>query len=485
MNIMNIKNRKVLIAVVAIIIVLIVIFVFKVRASNGVEVVSARTGELVKIVKVSGKVVPKQDADLGFEVGGTVAQVYKSVGDSVVAGEPIASLDQANVEANLLKAKADLTVAEAELAKLQGATESQTKVMNATSDAVQAILDGYTNADDAIHNKVDQFFKDPRTANPRIIYFFESSDLETKINNERLNTEQALISWKALIANLNTANYTGDKLSASLKYLQSVSSFLDEAARAVSNYEVIDGLSQTTIDKYRSDVISARSNVNDSISSLISKSTALSDVLSDVPVQVARVASARANVASYQANLNNTVIRAPFAGVISKQDAKAGQAVSPNASLVSVISREYKVEAFVPEVSIAGLSVGNMASVTLDAYGSSVVFPVSVTHIDPAETVRDGVSNYKIELSFNEIDEKVRSGMTANVSVETLRKEGTLMIPLRAVLSKDGKKTVLLKSGKAVSEREIEAGLTDSSGNVEVISGLSEGDVVLLNPVTK
>jgi HlyD family secretion protein len=253
-------------------------------------------------------------------------------------------------------------------------------------------------------------------------------------------------------------------------------------ARAVNIFEPNSSLSQTTIDKYKSDVAIARQNVNSALSGLISAEDNLTQSLSDVPVQQARVAAARASVQSIQADLSRTVLVSPISGIISKQDAKVGQAVSPNTSLVPVISKDYRIDAYVPEVLIAGVSIGNPATSTLDAYGSTTFFPAKISHIDPAETVRDGVSNYKVELSFASSDERIRSGMTANVNIETFRKASALVIPLRAILSKDGVNSVFVKAPDGTLQKTVDTGMSDSSGNVEVLSGLEEGELILLNP---
>ena len=70
--------------------------------------------------------------------------------------------------------------------------------------------------------------------------------------------------------------------------------------------------------------------------------------------------------------------------------------------------------------------------------------------------------------------------MTANVTVKTKEKQNVLVIPQRAVTSKDGKKYVsIVGAGNNVVEKEIQTGLKGSNGMIEIISGLSEGDRVI------
>jgi HlyD family secretion protein len=472
-----IKNNKIVAIIIGVVaIVLVAYLAFGSGSANKETTVSVKKQDLVRTVKISGKVVAAEDASLGFEVGGTVAGVYKKVGEAVQAGDLLVALDSAGKSADLLKAKADLASAEAELARLEGSGQFEAKTAASAASAAQAVDDAYSNADDAIRNKVDQFFVNPDTSNPEIINAFTDNtdfNLKTSINSQRVIVKETLSAWKASRPDVQTAR----------KYLSTVSSFLNLVARAVNIFETNSSLSQVTVDKYKSDVAIARQNVNAALSNLISADDNLAQSLSDVPVQQARVAAAKASVQSIQATLSRTVLISPISGIVSRQDAKVGQAVSPNVSLVAVISKDYRIDAYVPEVLIAGVSLGNPATSTLDAYGLTTFFPAKISHIDPAETVRDGVSNYKVELSFTSVDERVRSGMTANVGIETFRKADALVIPLRSIVSKNGTNSVFVQTSDDTVQKTVGTGMSDSDGNVEVLSGLMEGEIILLNPV--
>ncbi|MDP1625220.1 MAG: efflux RND transporter periplasmic adaptor subunit [bacterium] len=482
------KGKKGLVIGAIIIVLAIAGFAFTGDGNGKRETAVVAKGDLVRSVRVSGKVVSRQSANLAFTAGGTVSSVNKSVGDSVRAGEAIVELDKASVAANLLKAESDLVAARAELSALQGGSVGTTgstgaaKVDNVQGETAQKIVTAYTAADDAVHNKVDQLFTNPSSQNPEIMPSFKGYELRMRINSSRIDVEDVFTRWSLLAATIgNNSAGAAEALALSKSYGATVVAFLNDVAIAVNTMETNSNLTQATIDKYRTDIASARSAVNSALTDLASQTDRVSGVFSDVSVQAARVAAAEANVAAYRAQLSDTTIRAPFAGIVSRQDAKVGETVSQNATLVSVISPDLKIEAFVPEVSIAGIRIGNEAEITLDAYGSTEKFFATVSHIDPAETVRDGVSNYKIELAFKESDIRVRPGMTANVSIETLRKPETVMVPSRAVLDRDGQKIVFMATESA-QERIVVTGSTDSRGNVEVLSGLTEGETIFLNP---
>jgi multidrug efflux pump subunit AcrA (membrane-fusion protein) len=70
--------------------------------------------------------------------------------------------------------------------------------------------------------------------------------------------------------------------------------------------------------------------------------------------------------------------------------------------------------------------------------------------------------------------------MTANVRIKTDEREGVISVPQGIVSDRDGKKYVRVQVGDDFQEREITVGAVSSLGNIEVLSGLSEGDVVVL-----
>ena len=196
--------------------------------------------------------------------------------------------------------------------------------------------------------------------------------------------------------------------------------------------------------------------------------------------QQARVRSVQASIADIQARLNKTILRSPIDGVVTQQDAKVGQITPANAIIVALSSvSQFEIEAFVPEVDIAKIAIGDPGRVTLDAYGDEQVFDTNVVLIDPAETVIEGVSTYKVTLQFVQKDERIKSGMTANIDIQTGQRQDVVVIPQRAVLTENGEKIVqVLRDGEIVRV-PVTVGLQGSDGRVEILSGISAGELVI------
>lgn len=477
------KKKKVLV-LIAVAIAIVVIAAIKIWSDGKVATTSPMLGDLIRTVKISGKVVPQESVELGFETSGTVSSVAKQVGESVRRGDLLARIDASGISSNILKAEAELALAQAELDKLDGAGIYEAQIDDAKRALVQTIADTYTAAEDAVYNKTDQFFLDPDSSRPDIAPTFSGyPNLRNSINNGRVSAGGILNAWNSLVSGLDTSMYAETHLTQSKKYLAQISAYIADVSRAVSLFEADNTFSQDTIDTYKSDTTSARNNLNSASQSLIAAEEKLGGFLLEVPVQVARVEAARASLLNYRSQLSKTYLISPINGVVSKQDAKIGQVIASASNVVSIISQEFEIEAFIPEVLISGVRVGNSASLTLDAYGDKEIFEAKVTHIDPAETVRDGVSTYKVKLAFTNPDDRVRPGMTANIGIETFRKNGAVLISERAVFEEDGKTFVYILSGnKGRDKTVVSVGERDSFGNVELISDLPEGSKLIMDP---
>jgi RND family efflux transporter MFP subunit len=246
----------------------------------------------------------------------------------------------------------------------------------------------------------------------------------------------------------------------------------------------ISGKKQSVnVQKYtnNSAVFSAQSSVNNYENALIIAQSELDlkkagSSEEQINIQEAQVERAKAVVSSQRATIEKNVIRAPIDGIVSRIEASAGEIVYSNTNIVSLISKKkFEIEANVTEVDISKISNGDSAKVTLDAYDSSVVFEAEVISMDLSETIIEGVTTYKVVLHFKDSDERIRSGMTANVDILTDMKEGVISISQRAVKENDEGKYVQVLEGKEIKDVMVTTGLRGSDGNIEILSGLEEG----------
>jgi len=240
---------------------------------------------------------------------------------------------------------------------------------------------------------------------------------------------------------------------------------------------------QTAIANAQSSITAAQSALDQAQRELALKIAGASS--QDIAYQQSQLENARANVDYYQAQVDKTILRAPFTGTVTKIVPTLGDIILPNIPTVSIIgSGKFLIESYVAEADIAKVKVGNTAQVTLDAYGTDVLFDTKLIQIDISSTVLEGVATYKTTFEFINEDVRILPGLTANIDVLSGEKSGVLYIPTRNIVSREGKKyvTVLVSEEEGiVKEVEVVTGLRGSDGRTEIVSGIQEGDKVIIN----
>lgn len=474
------------------------VFLFRGNGKNKVETISVTRGDLVEEVSVTGTTKAVNSVDLAFELSGKVSRAPVTVGSKVSKGDLLASLNSSELEANLAKANADL---EGALAKLnQISQDSGNTYDDARSNMVSRIRDSYAKSDDAIHNNIDRFFNNPRQSNPSVDFTFTDAsnnysyvfpldvNLKLSINSSRANLETTLSKWQQSIVALDVNSDLTSYVAEAQANLEQTNSFLNLMSIGANSLVSYDYQYNATVVGFKTTIADARKSVSASLSEFMIAKEKLSSApqinqsgqgstFNNVLIQQAAVSQSRAAVASAQASLNKVSLRSPISGTVTKQDAKVGQIVTPGVPLISVISSEkLEIEANVSEVNIGKVNVGNSVTMTFDAFPNRE-FTGVVYYIDPAETLVDGVVNYKVKISFPP-EESMKSGLTANLKIQTASKQNVLKLPLYSITKKDGKdyvyKTV---DGKQV-EQTVSLGFVGDDGSVEVLEGLSEGDVI-------
>jgi HlyD family secretion protein len=475
--------KKPWVIAVAIIVVLVLIIFIKGRSGKTQdEIVKAERTTVREEVSVTGKVTPFQKSDLGFEKGGTVSSINAKVGDRVKKGTVIAALDDRQTYASLLGAQASLSAAQADLA--DNLSNTDIEYTNAKKNAINAAREAYVKVQNVLINQADTFFMNGTSINPTLTISAESVSAGKVVESKRYQAGAALEKWRIRLDSPTASEDAPLLLSDVHGYLIPIKDFMDSLSFTVLTLVRNNAnLSQTTLDTYTSTMNSANANFNTALSSI---TTAENTLNSNAPKSTkslqARVDQARANVVSYQAQYAKSLIVAPFDGVVTVIDPQLGDIVGGNQTEVTIISDQgFKVEANIAEADIAKIKVGQRATITLDAYGSETVFDATVSNIDPAETIIDGVPTYKTTFAFTASDDRIKSGMTANIDVEGQAHENVLAIPQRAITTKSGGKFVTIKSGDVTKEVQVTTGLRGFDGKVEVMSGLTEGDSVVIS----
>ncbi|MHB1316530.1 MAG: efflux RND transporter periplasmic adaptor subunit [Minisyncoccota bacterium] len=507
-----IQTHKKIVVTIGLLLIVILYFIF--RSGNGsVETFVVEKGTISEQVIVTGKVKPANEVDLAFDRSGKVSRAFVEIGSSVVVGQTLVTLDSSEVYADYLKAQANVASEQARLDELNRGTRpeelsitesevsnSEIAVSNAEDKLQSALYEAYTKSDDAVRNNVDQLFSNPKTSNPQITITINDTQLKNDINIMRFEVENLLSSWDK-----NTTSTSRETIVKISNDLNTVKMFVDKVASAVNALSSNSSVSASTVDGYKSSISSARNilisaqtsistaeeKLNSTKSSLLiaQKNLSLKKVGTseeEIRAQQARVLQYQAQVQAVGAQLSKMTLRSPLTGVVTKQDAKTGEIVSSGKSVVSIISNnDLEIEANVSEISVGKVQLGNHVDITMDAFPGKI-FSGNVTYIEPGETIVDGVVNFKITVAFNEKYSELKTGLSTNMTIVTAQKEGVLRIPAYAVTKKDDISYVSIREGNNTPvEVRVNTGFKGSDGFVEILSGLKEGDVLVLSGENK
>ncbi len=192
------------------------------------------------------------------------------------------------------------------------------------------------------------------------------------------------------------------------------------------------------------------------------------------------VSEASANLDFARTQLSYARITAPIAGVVSSVATQEGETVAASLAAPTFVTLidlgRLEVWAYVDETDIGRVRKGQTARFGVDTYPDHE-FEGRVTAVYPQAEIRDNVVDYVTVVTFDAPrDRTLRPEMTTTVRIAIDAPRSVLLLPRRAVRSEQSRAFVRLRSGE---RREVRVGSRDEL-NVEIASGLREGEEVLL-----
>mgnify|MGYP005814883215 CR=1 FL=1 len=509
-------KRKILSSVIAVILLGILIYIF--IPKNNAQTYNyapVKTMNISQIVSATGNVKAQQDLSLNFERTGKVKTVDVKVGDKVQKGQTLMALENSDLMAQLAQAQTNLAQARVQLENLKkGARPEQIQIyqtqletaqnnlQQAQQQAVLSLNTVYTDTESAIENKVNQVFDPPSSYYPKLKFGTAYPDVEEKILNQKVNIEHLLEDWKKELPEITTDNLD-EYLTKENEYLNTLRTFADDVYYLTTIATNYYSVTPQQVDLFKTDISLARTTLNNDLNLLNTTSNNLNSLklavklaqdqlnlqkagptAEQIKTQELQIQGLQDGIDALNSQIAKTILTSPINGIITKINYETGETVQMTTPAISLISdKNFEIEVYIPEIDIANVKIGNPADIVLDAYGDGVVFKGQVIFIDPASTVLEGVPSYRTLLQFDNEDERIKSGMTANVDITTAYKENVLAIPIKAVINENNKKIVkVLKDKKSniIEEREIKTGISDINGNIEVVEGLNPNELVIL-----
>lgn len=280
-----------------------------------------------------------------------------------------------------------------------------------------------------------------------------------------------------------------------------------DSARATLN-DLLAGPKATDVAQAQAAVDTARATLNDLLAgpkatdlqqaqaSVDSAQATLNDLKagakpSDLETALAALDQAKAARDAAQLKVNQGTVTAPFAGLLTQVNGVPGQSsggggASSSATTTTTSSvnfdlvddSELHIDVNVSESDAAAVQVGQAATITLDSVPGAPL-QGTVQRINPVATTTSNVTAFPVRITLAPTQATVRPGANATVQIVTAVRPNVLTIPARAVTQINGQPAATVFFNGSTFLVPIRTGLSDGR-NTEVMSGLNEGDTVVL-----
>lgn len=397
-----------------------------------------------------------------------------------------------NAQAAVAQAEAQLVQAKNNLAKLQGATGGPE--LAAAEQAQRAAEQQLATA----QNNLNKLLNPPPAdllAAQQAVALAQANLSTAQSNHDRLVSPSAdeLAQVRATLdrarAALEKAQYDWDRLVNRIDLDQRPEATALKAAQAdyaaaLNSYNLKSGGPKA------GDVQTAHANVQSAQAQLAAAQARLDQMKagslpSDIAQQRETVAQLELALKAAQNDLDNAVLRAPFAGTIVALSVNQGDQVGAGTAIATLLDPNLvRIDATLDESNVTRVKQDMRAIVTFDAIqGRPFIGRVAV--VTPAGTTTQGVVTYPIVVVFDPQGTVIPAGLTATVRIITESKANVITVPSRAVRRQGSDRVVdVVGSGGKLEPRTVKVGLTGDAGTVEITEGLSEGERIAI-PTTQ
>ena len=438
------------------------------------ETVAVR--DIITYHNFSGNVEVDQSKSVIAQASQQVLELKVEEGDEVKAGDVIAILDSDILQQNIELKESVLSTTElSNYYNQRDAQKSYQDFKNNLDSGNNAQINGAKSAMDQAHSAALMAQRTYDEA--KVAYEATEPYASTKVAYEtaKANYESVKSQYDAaadgdkaaMETALNDAKTAYETAEVSMKAMDeardlSLRKASDAVLQAITAYE-------TAKTNYETTVIS----VNQALESYENAVTKVNGLSSTETSQM--------ELDNLYQQLEDYTIKANMDGVISTLNIKEGSMVA-SGTVVAEISdfSKMKIEIKIDEYDILGVDEGKEVSIYIDALEQ--YYTGTISKISKTATTAGGVSYFTAEVEFD-ADDNVRSGMTVEVKLISKEAYGVVSISMDALrYEKDNTAYVLVRNAEGEEEKKpVTVGITD--GNyVEIVEGLSEGDVILVTP---
>jgi HlyD family secretion protein len=465
--------------------------------------VTVESAPLTVIIGATGTVRAAQSALIPWQASGNVGDVSAKIGDLVMAGQELASLDPTSLSQSLLQARVDLINAQKNLEDLKKSDPLEIAQAESAVDQAEQTLSDLQNPSAASLAQAEIAVLDAKDAltkaNNELKYLTSGRGTEEEIATAQANyllAQDRVNHFQDIYENTPGAPDSSSDKAAALSNLAGAKGDRDRAYSRLSWFE--SGPDPVQIAERQADVDLASAKFADAEQALADlKQPSELDIslakakLLDAQDKLEKLLNgpsqddltvAQTRVIQAQANRDQAHITAPFDSTVTDVNVLPGDVVSAGRTAFRVddLSKLF-IDLQVSEIDIHQIQVGQTVNITLDAILDGV-YNGEVTQIGWVGTNNQGAVYFTVTIRILDPDTSVLPGMTAVADIQVAQLDNVLQLPNRAIQDDNGKRFVYLaeQSGDTVTLKQVYVQIGASSDTAsEIISTeLKAGDQV-------
>lgn len=425
---------------------------------------AAADGAIAVTVTGSGVISAEHTLTLSPKASGTLTSVLVKPGQTVSAGQIIATIDSTDAQKTVRDAQTNLQSARISYkTSITSANDSVTSSKDSVTSARDAGFDAVANVEPDLPpmlsemktvvetNRLDAFASVVRGIDPSI---------DSALQKATVSYRSAVIAYDDAVSHYQVANRTSSPediaalLDSTYTSMVSISqavkdilAFMTQVNTDIIRHNDLNAPTDlateitaftgytATANSDTSSLRSASSNLRSAIQTLAQNTQSISGS-TPLSIESAQIALQKAQNTYDDAvsTLANYVVRAPFAGTIATVSLQKYDQASASASVATLITNQTYASLSMNETDAAKVQAGQAASITFDAIDDLTVNG-TVAEISGIGTVSQGVTTYDVKIGLDTQDARVKPGMTVEATITAASKENALLVPASAVKS--------------------------------------------------
>jgi len=444
----RLKKWTIRAGVLALLLLIVGFFIWRRTRPIPVTIVQPKLVPITESVASSGRVTGTTETFVGAQAQGVVDRLYVKEGDRVKAGQTLAVLKNDVAEAQVTQAAQAVQTAQAQLTQTsRGPLPSELEA--ATAQASQA------------ESQVTQQRAAITQAQRAVVQ--QQAQLKQLQAEEELQNKQ--------YARTRTLAAQGVVARAELDQAQTD---LQVARERVAAQRQAIQTAQANVRQSRAGLQSAQANAL--AQQARAKTVQVGARPEDIQVARHRLSEAERALEVARRQAGNSIVTAPFVGLVTEITSQLGQSVGAQ-GVLKLVSGELEIHVDVDESNLADLKLGQTAIISSSTFTDST-FEGSVTKIGPAVDVARGTIQVRLEPTTN--PDWLRPGQTVNVNIITGKNVPRFLVPATA-LTRSGDQTVVFVVDNGVALEKPVVSRAPTQDGVPVIAGLNGDEQIIVD----